>query len=130
MNTSFLIYTALIGVVLIGSVLGTLYLSISSIKSLRKYKEYMAELKKQNKYEEWAIQHNDLMVFEKVNTYVQVIFLIALLLFAGGVKEVIEIPQVLIIVSGILVWLFWPYQFIAQLIFSRYHKRVLGSLTQ
>jgi hypothetical protein len=125
-NINFLVITLLVGVVIIGSVIGAIFILAFSRKTTRRYRTYVSEMKKQNTYLDWTTRHRDLVFLEKIDTFLQGTFLLALILFVGSVKEYIEIPRTLLYVSGILVWMFWPYFYVSRLILSRRHKQILG----
>ena len=126
MNINFLIITLATGVVIIGSAVGTILILIFSRKTTLRYRAYISEMKKQNTYLDWTTRHKDLVFLEKMDTFLQGTFLLALILFFGSIKEYIEIPRTLLYVSGILVWMFWPDFYISRLILSRRHKEILS----
>jgi hypothetical protein len=81
-------------------------------------------LKKENAYEAWAEKHNNLVRAQKVLQYYGVVFIVALLVFLGIVKEVFAAPRIVLIVLASLVYTYLPFSFILMLIISRLYKKV------
>jgi uncharacterized membrane protein YbaN (DUF454 family) len=99
----------------------------------KRYVAYKAELQKTGKYQEWVLQHKGLVTFERISLYVNFVFLIAMLVFGLGEKIVnnpssasgLDVPlNFLTTISGVLVYLFFPYVLISLFINSRLYKKV------
>src|SRR5512138_1305751 len=102
-------------VLLILPFFGCVVLILSMSKTGRKYREFVDELKKQNRYAEWAKQHSGLILVQNVFRYSNVLFLGALLVYFGIEKDFISIPRIVLIVSEVLIYLFWPFCFVSLL---------------
>ncbi len=118
------IVTMVIGFLIVGSLIGFLFLSLSMSKTSKKYREFVRGLKKKNQYDEWAKQHSQLIIVEKVFQYGSILFLLALLIYIGIVKDFISAPRFILIVSAVFVHLFWPFSFVSTLVISRLYKKV------
>jgi hypothetical protein len=104
--------------------LGCVVLSLFMSKTGRKYREFVDELKKQNRYAEWAKQHSRLILVQNVFQYSGVLFLLALLVYFSIVKDFISAPRMILIVSETLIYLFWPFSFVSLLVISRFYKKI------
>jgi hypothetical protein len=122
-STGFVVVMA-INLLIVVSFVGFVILSLSTSKTTKKYRAHIRELKKQNTYEEWVEKHKNLVMAQKIFQYSAVVFILALLVFLGIVKEVFPAPGMVLIVSGILVYAFWPFSFILMLVISRLYKKV------
>ncbi len=113
-----------IELLVVGSLIGYLVLSLSISRKSKRYRALIRDLKKQNKYKEWAEQHKSLVMIDRVIQYSGVLFLLALLIFVGSVREVISPPRILSLASGILVNVFWPFSFVLLMVLSRLYKKI------
>ena len=116
--------TLFIGLLIVGSLIGYLVLSLSISKTSRKYREFVRGLKKQNQYEAWAKQHSSLIRAERILQYGSILCLLALFIFIGTVKGFISAPRIILVISAVLVYLFWPFCFVSTLVISRLYKKV------
>ena len=102
MNISAAFFGVMIFTVLIlVSFLGFAFLSLALVRKSKRYRALIRDLKAQNKYEEWAEQHKSLVITDRVIQYSSIIFVLALLLFLGSVKEVISVPRIVALISGV-----------------------------
>ena len=122
--TAGFILTMVIGLLIVVSLIGSVFLSLSMSKTSKKYRELVRGLKKQNQYVEWSKQHARLVLAERVFQYGSVVFLLALFAYVGSVYDFIAVPRLILIVSAILVYLFWPFYFISLLVISRLYRTV------
>jgi preprotein translocase subunit SecE len=120
----YLIFMVTYGVITIISFIGSIILIFSTFKSIRKYRAYTRNLKRQNKYHEWVAQYKGLVTFEKISNYLYFLFALALLVFWGTMEEIFQTSKVIVLITGIMVFLFWPYCFISQLVNSRLYKKI------
>lgn len=115
---------AVVNFLFVVSLFGSLVLIVSTSKTFKKYQAHILELKKKNIYDAWAEKHKNLVTAQKILQYSGVLFLVALLVYIGIVKEIFLAPRIVLIVSGSLVYIFWPFSFIMMLIISRLYKKV------
>jgi hypothetical protein len=113
-----------VNLLIVISLFGFIILSLSTSKTSKKYRARIRELKKENAYEAWAEKHKNLVTAQKALQYSGIVFIIALLVFLGIVREVFSAPRIVLIVVGSLVYIYWPVSFILILIISRLYKKV------
>ena len=106
------------------SFVGSIILTMSTSRTAKRYRDYVLELKKEDKYVEWVEQHKNLVMLNKVYQYAGVLFVLALLVFFGIARDVISAPRIILIISSSLVYAFWPFSFISMLVISRLYKKI------
>jgi hypothetical protein len=116
------------GVTAIGSIIGIVFLAFSMLKSSKKYQAYILELKQRGKYQEWIERNKGQRLFLKIAIGFAVLFLLAFLV--TFVKEFITVPSTVLMLTRVLIYLFYPYTFIAVLIAYGLHRKALKDLSK
>ena|SRR5215216_3925648 len=112
-----------LGVLLI-SVVGCVVLMLSTSATSRKYRALVLELKKRDQYEAWAKQHSQLVAVKSFMRYSGIVFILAIFIHFGILKDMIPAPTIVSLILGALIYVLWLVTFISMLIVSQLYKKI------